>query len=48
MISGSTEEKELLALSRKDFGEKTARLSDSYTFEVKKVHQSVVECNINN
>lgn len=48
MISGSIEKEELLALSRKDFGEKNARLSGTYTFEVKKNRQNVIECNINN
>ncbi|MBQ8910978.1 MAG: hypothetical protein IJY89_00220, partial [Clostridia bacterium] len=47
MLTGNTDEEALLQLSRKDFGEKTARLSETYTFEEKKSNPSVFECNIN-
>jgi len=48
MLTGCTDEEALLQLSRKDFGDKTARLSETYTFEEKKSNSGVFECNINN
>ena len=47
MLSGTTDDEKLLKLSRKDYGEKTVRLSDTYCVEEKKNHPNVMECNIN-
>lgn len=47
IISGETDEEALLELSRTDFGEKTSRLSETYTYEQKKNRINVYECNIN-
>jgi len=47
VISGETEEENLLELSRKDFGVKTEKISDTYVYEEKKQNISCIECNIN-
>ena len=48
VLSPETDEKALLALSRKDFGFKTKKLSDTYVYTEKERRINVVECNINN
>ncbi|MBE7044571.1 MAG: hypothetical protein E7397_03505 [Ruminococcaceae bacterium] len=48
VLSGETDSEKLLSLARKDFGKKTARLSETYHWTSGEMKQSVIECNINN
>lgn len=48
VLSAKIDENLLLELARTDFGEKTQKLSDTYTYQEQKRPISVVECNINN
>lgn len=47
VVTGETDEENLLQLSRMDFGAKTECLSDTYIYEEKKQDISCIECNIN-